>query len=32
MTKKETFEGWDFYRTWGIDGKVNGGLPVFAEF
>jgi len=32
MRKKETFEGWDFDRTWGIDGKVNGGYPYLRSF
>jgi len=31
MRKKETFEGWDFDRTWGIDGKVNGGYPYLLK-
>ncbi len=32
MKKRETFEGWDFDRTWGIDGKVNGGYPYLRSF
>ncbi|MDR2595419.1 MAG: hypothetical protein LBC87_11675 [Fibromonadaceae bacterium] len=31
MRKKETFEGWDFDRTWEIDGKVNGGYPYLSS-
>jgi hypothetical protein len=27
MKKKETFEGWDFDKTWGMDSAVNGGYP-----
>ena len=27
MKRKETYNGWDFDKAWGIDSKVNGGYP-----
>lgn len=27
MKTQETFSGWDFINTWGINGSINGGYP-----
>jgi hypothetical protein len=32
MKKLETFFGWDFDKTWGIDEKINGGYPYLRSF
>jgi hypothetical protein len=31
MKRKETYEGWDFNNTWGIDSTVNGGYPYLKS-
>jgi len=31
MKQKSTYIGWDFDRTWGIDGTVNGGYPYLLK-
>ncbi|MCL2268033.1 MAG: hypothetical protein FWC23_02420 [Chitinispirillia bacterium] len=31
MTKRKSFNGWDFGRVWGIDSTVNGGYPYLLD-